>query len=119
MVTAASIYLSLMGDKGLRSVAVQCHEGLQTLLAKALALPQVSQRFTGPAFHEAVLELPVKAADLLSVMLQDGIIGGYDLGEVDATLDHCMLVNVTETKTVEDIEVWARSLAAALEDQSC
>ncbi len=119
LVTAASIYLSLMGDKGLRSVAVQCHEGLQTLLAKALALPQVSQRFTGPAFHETVLELPVKAADLLSLMLQDGIIGGYDLGEVDATLDHCMLVNVTETKTVEDIEVWARSLAAALEDQSC
>ena len=84
-----------------------------------VALPGVELKFHGPVFHEAVLSLPGPAAKVLSRMLSDGIIGGYDLGEVDATLDHCMLVNVTETKTVEDIEVWARSLAAALEDQSC
>lgn len=116
LVTAASIYLSLMGDRGLRSVAIQCHEGLQTLLQGALSVPSVSQKFEAPVFHEAVLSLPCKAKDVLGRMLSEGIIGGYDLGEVDPSFDDCLLVNVTETKTDADIETWVQSFTAALED---
>ena len=46
-------------------------------------------------------------------MFEQGVLAGYDLGELSADLDHCLLTNVTETKTPEDIQRFADALAAA------
>lgn len=115
LVTAAAIYLSLMGDAGLRSVAIQSHRGLERLLGAATVLPGVSRAFEGPVFHEAVLRLPARASRVLENMAGDGILGGYDLAGVDENLADCILVNVTETKTETDIEAFIECLRDALE----
>ncbi|OQV42494.1 glycine dehydrogenase, partial [Bacillus velezensis] len=69
--------------------------------------------FDGPIFNEFAvrLNLPVKEANRR--LLQDGIIGGYDLGLAYPELDQHMLIAVTELRTKEEID----SLIAGLGDQ--
>ena len=111
--TAATIYMSLMGAEGLRSVASACHKGMVDLLSGIADVPGVNRKFSGPVFHEVVLELPGAAKDVLASMADDGILGGYDLGEVSPELANCMLTNVTEVHSGEDIQKFVRSLASA------
>ena len=115
LVTAATIYLSLMGDDGIRNIAAQCHSGMMSLLAEATQIDGVSVKFSKSVFHEAVLELPRPAAGVLNAMAEQGILAGYDLGKVDQTLVNCMLTNVTEVKTAEDIELFVSVLKSVLE----
>ena len=114
LVTVASIYMSLMGNKGLKSVAIQCHQGLMNLLDSVQEIDGVGTAFTGPNFHEAVLKLPVKAAPVLKAMLDQGILGGLDLGTVTPQLNDCLLVNVTETKTPSDLATYSDCLQQIL-----
>ena len=116
LATVATIYMSLLGDAGLRSVALASHQGLQALQNRLAALDGVNARFSGPVFHETVIELPGKASDLLTRMAEQGILGGYDLGQVFDGLSNCVLVNVTETKTSQDLDAYADCLAHALEE---
>ncbi|HSG64554.1 MAG TPA: aminomethyl-transferring glycine dehydrogenase subunit GcvPA, partial [Gammaproteobacteria bacterium] len=51
MVTAATIYMSLMGPAGLRRVALACHAQTRALAAKAAAIPGVELAFPEPYFH--------------------------------------------------------------------
>jgi len=115
LVTAATIYLSLMGDDGIRNIAAKCHSGMMSLLAEATQIDGVSVKFSKSVFHEAVLELPRPAAGVLNAMAEQGILAGYDLGKVDQTLVNCMLTNVTEVKTAEDIELFVNVLKSVLE----
>ena len=115
--TAATLYLSLMGNEGLRQVALQSHAGLKDLVHKATAIDGVQARFEGPVFHEQVLELPVPAEAVVWKMAQRGILPGLDLGTVDAGLDHCLLVNVTETKTREDIDTFIECLEVVIQSE--
>ena len=123
LVAAATIYLGLLGDQGLRSVACRSHEGLQYLLAEVTRIDGVSRQFTGEVFHEAVIALPVPAAGVLAAMAAQGVLAGYDLGQSWPQLSHCLLVCVTETKTKADLQRYATCLAEVLaairEQQAC
>ncbi|MCB1645272.1 MAG: aminomethyl-transferring glycine dehydrogenase subunit GcvPA [Pseudomonadales bacterium] len=116
LVTAATIHMSLLGDQGLASIANQCHGGTMSLLAAATSVPGVSRRFSAPVFHEVALQLPKPAVEVLARMREDSILGGYDLGQISEALADCMLVNVTETKTSEDIAAFTASLKKACEE---
>jgi glycine dehydrogenase subunit 1 len=116
LVTAATIYLSLLGDEGLKRVALQSHTGMKELTAKASSIEGVKPRFTGPVFHEQVLSLPVSAAAVVAVMARQGVLPGLPLDEMGLSMPDCLLVNVTETKTSEDIARFTRGLAAAIEE---
>jgi glycine dehydrogenase subunit 1 len=116
LVTAATIYLSLLGDEGLKRVALQSHTGMKELTAKASSIEGVKPRFTGPVFHEQVLSLPVSAAAVVAVMARHGVLPGLPLDEMGLSMPDCLLVNVTETKTSEDIARFTRGLAAAIEE---
>ncbi|MEX2488298.1 MAG: aminomethyl-transferring glycine dehydrogenase subunit GcvPA [Pseudomonadales bacterium] len=115
LVTAATIYMSLMGDAGMRAVASQSHNGMTRLLKRLTDIDGVTLRFQGPVFHEAAIRLPLPAVEVLTQMASEGILGGFDLGEVDESLSDCMLTNVTETKTDEDLDKFVRSLRRAVE----
>jgi glycine dehydrogenase subunit 1 len=119
LVTAATIYLSLLGDVGLRSVAIRSHQGLQQLLRNLGSTGKIKTRFTGPCFHEAAIELPIPAKEVLPLMAEQGILGGYDLGLSFRALENCLLVNVTETKTEQDLALYGTALLNALEAKGC
>ena len=114
LVTAASIYLSLLGDRGLQSVAPRSPHNIISLIEKVSSIPGVSTRFAGPVFHEVVFQLPTEAANVLQNMSAKGILGGYDLGQIDENLSDCMLTNTTETKTDVDLELFVDVLKEAL-----
>ncbi len=114
LVTAASIYLSLLGDRGIYAVASRCHTNTVALLDKLTQIPGVKLRFNGPVFHEAVVQLPASAKIILQKVAEEGILGGYDLGLVDEGLSDCMLCCATETKNDEDLSVLASALSRAI-----
>jgi len=120
LVTAATIYMSLLGDKGLMSVANKCHENMLALIAGATLIAGVSRRFDAPVFHEVVLKLPKPVAQVLAELAKEKILGGFDLSVLnDPGLTDCILVNVTETKTSDDIELFVARLEAACGGSSC
>jgi glycine dehydrogenase subunit 1 len=115
LVTAATIYMSLLGDQGIYEVASQCHQGMTKLVHEASKIPGVELRFTGTYFHEVVFRLPVPAKRVLEKMAGQGVLGGYDLGATDLDLEDCMLTNMTEVKTESDIDRFVSCLSIALE----
>src|SRR5439155_11647441 len=58
LVTAATIYMSLLGAEGLAKVATASMANTQALLEALTAIDGVQRVFSGPVFHEAVLRLP-------------------------------------------------------------
>ena len=115
MVTAATIYMSLLGPVGLRRVALACHGQTRALAAAASEVPGVDLVFAGPYFHEVVLRLPAVAENVLDAMAERGVSGGVLLEPWYPSLENCVLVCATETKTDEDIERYTQVLSAALQ----
>ncbi len=77
-------------------------------------IPGVEPLFSGPLFHEAALRLPKPAARVLTQLQSRRIVGGYDLARDYPELGDALLVCATETKTAEDLQYYADSMAAAL-----
>ncbi len=111
LVTAATIYMSLLGPEGLKRVALAAHANTQQLVAKLTQIPGVRLAFSGPRFHEAVLQLDISVATALHELEAQGITGGYDLSYLYPELGHALMVCATETKTVADLEKFADHLA--------
>ena len=113
MVTAATIYLSLLGSEGLRRVAAQCHANTVDLV-RALASVGGITAPVSPFFHEAVLTLPRPVAPVLQQLAAAGILGGYDLSADFPELGSALLVCATELRTAEDIAAYRSALAGVL-----
>ena len=114
LVTAATIYLSLLGPVGLERVAGASMARTQQLVRAVTQLPGVRTAFTGARFHEAVLALDRPAAAVLAGLAARGIAGGLDLADDYPELGPALLVCATETKTDADIAAYAAALGAAL-----
>lgn len=116
LVTAATIYMSTMGDEGLHSVAKTCHANATKLLNKLLTIDGVSRISDKPFFHEFTIKLPVNVDPVLKVMHDNGIGAGLHLRSYDTELANCLLVCVTETKTQADIDEYASLMQQAIDE---
>jgi glycine dehydrogenase subunit 1 len=114
LVTAATIYLSLMGPQGLERTAAAAHARCRELVAALTRLPGVRLAFAGPYFHEAVLQLDRAVAPVLKALSARGITGGLDLTPYYPELGHALLVCATETKSSADIDRYRSALGEAL-----
>jgi len=114
LMTAATIYLSLLGPEGLERVAAACIARTRELVDALTALRGVRAAFPGPRFHEAVLLLDRPVAPVLEALAAEGIAGGHDLARDFPELGHAVLVCATETRTTGDIETYARVLGRVL-----
>lgn len=91
LMTAATIYMRLLGGKGLQTVAQKSHENAEKL-KNALREAGVKIIFDAPTFHEFVVELSdVKKFEVA------GIQPGFELDK------NRFLVCVTETKNEKDL----------------
>jgi glycine dehydrogenase subunit 1 len=114
-VTAATIYLSLLGPQGLTRTAAAAHARTRELTAALTRLPGVRLAFPGPYFHEAVLQLDRPIAPVLKALASRGIIGGLDLAAYYPELGNALLVCATETKTSADVDRYRSALSEALQ----
>lgn len=118
LVTASTIYMSLLGPRGLRQVAAKCYQNLCLLRDKITAIPGVSVLFHGINFNEIVLQLPQPVDHVLSKLAAKKIQGGLSLKKYYPTLPNCLLVCVTETKTEEDIDTFISTLKGILAEDA-
>jgi glycine dehydrogenase subunit 1 len=118
LVTAGTIYMSLMGPQGVRETALDCHRKTTTLRQRLLELDGVSDFFAGPTFHEFALKLPVPAAALIEQMMAQGILAGLNLADfVGATQTDAangLLVAVTEKRTEVELDQYVAAFSRAI-----
>jgi len=114
MVTAATLYLSLLGEEGLARVATECHDRTAALCAALTGVDGVRPAFDTPFFHEAVLRLDRPVAPVLAELAARGVLGGYDVSADYPELGDALLVCATETKTEADIRCYAEAMAEVL-----
>jgi glycine dehydrogenase subunit 1 len=101
---ANTIYLSLLGPRGLGRIAAVCHERAATLARAVAALPGWSLAYDGPFFHEFVAIPPVDPATVNRALRDEGFVGGEDLGQYEPGWSGRMLLCATERRTPEQIE---------------
>jgi glycine dehydrogenase subunit 1 len=111
LVTAATIYMSLLGARGLEAVAEACMQRTADLVAALSRIAGVKRAFGAAHFHEAVLLLDRPPGPLLAALARRGILGGLDLSELYPELGHALLVCATETKLGVDIDSYAAALS--------
>jgi glycine dehydrogenase subunit 1 len=110
LVTAATIYMSLLGAEGLARVAGACVRNTAELVGQLESIEGVRRVFSGAFFHEAVLQLDLPVGPLLEALAERGILGGYDLSNDFPELGNALLVCATETRTAADIESYFQAL---------
>jgi glycine dehydrogenase subunit 1 len=115
LMTAATVYMSLMGPQGLERTAAASHARTRELLTGLTRLKGVRAAFQGPIFHEAVVVLDRPVAPVLRALASHGILGGLDLGEHYPELGHALWVCATETKTTADIESYVAALSDVMQ----
>ncbi len=114
LVTAATIYMSLLGPQGLAQVARTSMQRTRQLVDALTRVPGVRLAFDAPRFHEAVLLLDRPVAPVLEALARRGVIGGVDISARYPSLGHALLVCATETRTPADIETYAQALGEIL-----
>ena len=111
---AFSVHMTLLGERGLRDLATLNHS-LASHSAERLAKVSGVEVINRSFFNEFTLKLSKEAHPIVRTLAAQGVLGGVSLGRlypgVEA-LENGLVVAVTETTTVEDIE----ALASALEE---
>lgn len=110
MVTAATLYMALLGGEGLRRVAAACHARTRELVDTLTAIPGIRRVFDAPSFHEDALHLDRPVAPVLAALADRGILGGIDLSPHYPELGNALLVCATEMRTSEDIGCYADAM---------
>jgi glycine dehydrogenase subunit 1 len=111
LVTAATVYMSLLGFEGLKRVAAQSHENAAYLLEKLTSMPNIKPVFSQPFFHEIVLQFEQSAENMLNKLAEKNILGGYLLEKDYPEFKNCLLICATETKTKEDLAYFIKEMS--------
>jgi glycine dehydrogenase subunit 1 len=114
LVTAATIYMALLGPAGLERVAAASHANTRSLVEKLTSIAGVEKLFDRPFFHECALRVNLPAADFLRALEEQGIVGGFNLRDDYPELGDAVLVCATETRTAADIEQYRLQAERAL-----
>ena len=114
MVTASTIYMSLMGAEGLERCAEISHQNSQQLLNSLAELEGVERCFSATGFHEGVLQLNKPVASVLAELAEAGYLAGCDLSHDYPELGNALLLCVTETKSAEEIRDFIQAFSQAM-----
>lgn len=92
---AASMYLTFVGPRGLKDIAVRCHQ-LALYARQALEKVGLHLKFEQPFFNEFAVSISDPGAANRR-LLENGIIGGYEL-------EDALLLAFTEKRTTAEID---------------
>jgi glycine dehydrogenase subunit 1 len=96
MALAASVYMAALGPQGLQQIAEVCYQNAHYLASQLEATGKFEVVNNGRFFNEFTVRCD-EAPSTLNRRLQDaGIIGGFDLGSLDSSLEGRMLLSATE-----------------------
>ena len=112
---AFSVHMTLLGETGLRQMAMENHR-LACLAADRLARVPGVTLLNDSFFNEFTIRLGTDARTIVRALADKGVLAGVSLGRLfpdNPELADGLLVAVTETTSEEDIE----TLASALEGE--
>lgn len=107
LVTAATIYMALVGPDGLTKVAKASHNNTQSLINKLEDSGNTRRLFNRPVFHETVMQFELPTDELMKVMSARSILPGVIISDDYPELGNVMLICATETKTDQDLQTYA------------
>jgi glycine dehydrogenase subunit 1 len=112
---AFSIHMSLLGEKGLRQLALVNHQKAVALRDALAAVPGV-EILTPRFFNEFAIKISGDAAEVVETLASNGIIAGVPFSRLDPTagLDDVLLVCATETTPDIDIAFFSKALTKVL-----
>jgi glycine dehydrogenase subunit 1 len=108
----AGMYLAYMGKGGLRAVAEQCYHKAHYTAAEIDKLDGYRVASQAPFFNEFPVRCPRPVADMNAALLEQGILGGYDLEQDYPHAPNEMLICVTEMNTRAQIDRLVSALAS-------
>ena len=112
----ASIYMSALGKHGLRQVAELCYHKAHYAAEQLAKVPGYKLWSADPFFNEFVLQCPRPVDQINAYLLEEGILGGYDLSQDYPEMENCMLLAFTELNTREQIDLLVEILEVVSND---
>lgn len=101
---AATVYLTVLGKKGLRRVAELCLQKAHYTYRSLLETGKFTPVFTAPFFKEFAVTSQEDTAVLNARLLENKIIGGHPLDEDYPELKNSLLIAITENRTRDEID---------------
>ena len=111
----AAIFMAVVGKNGLKEMAqlnLDKAEYAKQLLSK---IKGVEVKRSAPTFNEFTVHLPKDASEVVAVMMKKGFAAGFPLGRYYPGMERYLLVAVTEKRTKEEIEHYAKALQEVLD----
>ncbi|MEW8956137.1 aminomethyl-transferring glycine dehydrogenase subunit GcvPA [Clostridium sp.] len=100
----AAIYMATLGKKGIREVALQCLNKSHYAYEELTKSGKYKKVFNKPFFKEFVIKSDNCPCDINNKLLENNILGGYNLGKTYPEYKDSMMLCVTEKRTKEDID---------------
>lgn len=103
----AGVYLATMGPQGMREVGEAVISRTAYARKRLENISGLKIRFSGPSFKEFVVDFNgtgKTVGEVNDYLLENGIIGGFDLSKLYDDLKGCMLLCITEIHTKQDID---------------
>jgi len=115
---ATTIYMSLMGPKGLRNVAELSVRKAHQLQQRICEIEGVRLMFDRHFFNEFAIELPISVADFKKKAKENQLLPGIEIGPECGAPKEGLLVCTTEKTTTKSIEHYAEILSKAVVESS-
>lgn len=101
---AASVAMSALGKNGVFEMANQNLQKANYM--KSRMIEEGFEVLEGTTFNEFVVKFNHPIKEINEKLLEEGFIGGYDLGQVEEKYNNHMLIAVTELRTKEEIDTF-------------
>ncbi len=105
---AATVYLSLLGEHGIRRAAERSLSNSHYLANEIQHIPGFRLKFDKPFFKEFAVETPVPARVIIDRLAEEGIIAGVDLESMG--MGSGLLIAVTEKRTKNEMDQFIAAL---------
>lgn len=113
MVTAATIFMSIMGAEGLKKMALQSYQNMQALKNKMASQLGIQPLYATPNWHECAFDVKTSALNIIKRMADKGILAGVACPEsLGATT---LIVCTTEMRTEDEINRYVEALRDAMQ----
>jgi glycine dehydrogenase subunit 1 len=110
MALSASIYMALMGKNGLQKVGKLNYHKAHYAAEQINQLDGYTVDMSKPFFNEFMVACPRPVNEVNAALLEQGILGGYDLGNDYSHLENHMLLCVTEVNSKDEIDILVETL---------
>lgn len=104
MSIAAAVYLASIGKEGIKEIGAQCIKKSHYAMKALTASTKYKPLFDKPFFKEFAIQSEVAVSTVNEKLIEQNIIGGYDLSKEYPKHKNAMLLCITEKRTKSEID---------------